>query len=92
MIHNRKSEMCPRLKSPPIRTDRQSLWNWVHRFNAAGPQGSQDRMAPRAVSKLTAMQKAELAAIVEAGAPDTADISRCFDAGYMGFTIFEILY
>jgi len=49
--------------------DRQSLCNWVHRFNAEGPEGLHDRKAPGAVAKLTAVEKAKLAALVEAG-PD----------------------
>lgn len=49
--------------------DRQSLCNWVHRFNAEGPAGLIDRKPPGAVPKLTAAERAELAALVEAG-PD----------------------
>src|SRR5208282_5511128 len=41
--------------------DRQTLRDWVHRFNAAGTEGPKPR--------LSAEQSAELAAIVEAG-PD----------------------
>jgi transposase len=41
--------------------DRQTLRDWVHRFNEAGPDGPSPRLSPD--------QKAELAAIVEAG-PD----------------------
>ena len=46
--------------------DRQSLCNWVHRFNADGPEGVHDRKPSGAVAKLTAGEKA---ALVEAG-PD----------------------
>ena len=49
--------------------DRQSLRDWVHRFNSGGPDGLIDRKPPGAVPKLTVAQKAELAALVEAG-PD----------------------
>ncbi len=49
--------------------DRQSLRDWVHRFNADGPEGLHDRKPPGAVPKLTAAEKAELTALVEAG-PD----------------------
>ena len=49
--------------------DRQSLCNWVHRFNTDGPEGLHDRKPPGAVPKLTAAEKAELTALVEAG-PD----------------------
>ncbi len=49
--------------------DRQTLRDWVHRFNAEGPAGLLDRKTPGAQPKLTAEQKAELSSIVEAG-PD----------------------
>ncbi len=47
--------------------DRQSLRDWVHRFNVDGPEGLHDLKPPGAVPKLTAAEKAELAALVEAG-------------------------
>jgi len=53
--------------------DRQSLCNWVHRFNAEGPEGLHDRKAPGAVAKLTASEKAELAALVEVGPDPQSD-------------------
>ena len=46
--------------------DRQSLRDWVHRFNEAGPDGLADRWAKRP-RRLDADQMAELAEIVEAG-------------------------
>ncbi len=49
--------------------DRQSLRDWVHRFNADGPEGLHDRKASGAVAKLSAAEKTALAALVEAG-PD----------------------
>lgn len=49
--------------------DRQTLRDWVHRFNGEGPQGLLDRKSDGPPAKLTPEQKAELAAIVEAG-PD----------------------
>ena len=49
--------------------DRQTLRDWVHRFNAEGPEGLHDRTTDGPAPKLTAEQKAELATIVEAG-PD----------------------
>ncbi len=49
--------------------DRQSLRDWVYRFNADGLEGLHDRKPPGAVPKLTAAEKTELAALVEAG-PD----------------------
>ena len=49
--------------------DRQTLRDWVHRFNAEGPEGLLDRKTGGPVAKLTDAQKAELAALVERG-PD----------------------
>ena len=49
--------------------DRQTLRDWVHRFNAAGPEGLIDRKPAGAARRLTAEQEAELAALIEAG-PD----------------------
>lgn len=51
--------------------DRQTLRDWVHRFNAAGPEGLVDQWSPGPPSRLSAEQQAELAAIVEKG-PDRA--------------------
>ena len=51
--------------------DRQTLRDWVHRFNADGPDGLADRWTSGPQPRLDATQKAELAAIVEAG-PDRA--------------------
>ena len=47
--------------------DRQTLRDWVHRFNEEGPEGLVDRKAPGAERRLTADTEAELAALVEAG-------------------------
>lgn len=51
--------------------DRQTLRDWVHRFNEAGPDGLLDSWSPGPSSRLTEDQKTELAGIVEAG-PDRA--------------------
>ena len=51
--------------------DRQTLRDWVYRFNEAGPAGLLDHKAPGASPKLTAPQLEELAAVVETG-PDPA--------------------
>ena len=51
--------------------DRQTLRDWVHRYNAAGLAGLRNLKSPGAGSKLTAQQQAELAELVEAG-PDPA--------------------
>ena len=62
--------------------DRQTLRDWVHAFNAAGPDGLINAKAPGPKPKLSAEQKAEFAAIVEAG-PDRAKDGvarwRCVD-------------
>ena len=47
--------------------DRQTLRDWVHRFNAAGPDGLLDNWASGPVPRLSAAQKAELTRIVETG-------------------------
>ena len=47
--------------------DRQTLRDWVHRFNATRPSGLVDRKAPGAAPRLTSDQEAEFAALVEAG-------------------------
>src|SRR3977135_2125598 len=49
--------------------DRQTLRDWVHRYNAAGLAGLRNLKSPGPGSKLTARQQAELAELVEAG-PD----------------------
>ena len=51
--------------------DRQTLRDWVHRFNQAGPDGLKDVWYDGPQSRLTAEQKAEVADLVEAG-PDPA--------------------
>ena len=57
--------------------DRQSLRDWVYRFNEAGPEGLHDRKSPGAVAKLTAAERAALAEIVEAGPdPDSDGVVR----------------
>ena len=49
--------------------DRQTLRDWVHRFNEQGPEGLIDRKSTGPKSKLTAQQRATLKEIVTAG-PD----------------------
>lgn len=51
--------------------DRQTLRDWVHRFNQLGADGLLDRHAGGVEPRLSAERKAELAALVEAG-PDRA--------------------
>ena len=49
--------------------DRQTLRDWVHRYNRDGLSGLRNRVSTGAPSRLTPAQKQELARIVEAG-PD----------------------
>ena len=53
--------------------DRQTLRDWVHRFNAEGPEGLCDRKAPGRSRRLDTAQLAELKARVEAGPEPTQD-------------------
>jgi len=49
--------------------DRQTLRDWVHRYNADGLAGLRDRAHPGRPARLTAAQKEELGRLVETG-PD----------------------
>ncbi|MGB3582535.1 MAG: helix-turn-helix domain-containing protein, partial [Roseiarcus sp.] len=49
--------------------DQQTLSDWVHRFNASGPDGLLDNWTEGPKSRLSTEQRAEFARIVEAG-PD----------------------
>ena len=49
--------------------DRQTLRDWVHRFNTEGPEGLLDHKAAGGVPRLSPEQKAELSQLVETG-PD----------------------
>jgi len=51
--------------------DRQTLRDWVHRYNAEGLAGLSDRQSPGPPSRLTAEQQAEVAQWVRQG-PDVA--------------------
>ncbi len=62
--------------------DRQTLRDWVHRFNAEGPDGLLDRWAGGPKPLLTAIQKEIFSQIVTAGPdPDKDDVVRwrCVD-------------
>lgn len=57
--------------------DRQTLRDWIHRYNAEGLYGLHDRKPPGPQTKLTSEQTAELAAWVEAGPdPDRHGVVR----------------
>ncbi|BAK84086.1 transposase [Komagataeibacter medellinensis NBRC 3288] len=49
--------------------DRQTLRDWVHRFNTGGPDGLRDHQHAGPACSLNAARQAELKALVEAG-PD----------------------
>jgi len=51
--------------------DRQTLRDWVHRFNRHGPDGLKDSWSKGKPPRLSAEQQAELAHLVETG-PDRA--------------------
>ena len=53
--------------------DRQTLRDWVHRFNAEGPDGLRDHRAQGPTPRLTAGQLAQLSQIVETGPDPTTD-------------------
>ena len=53
--------------------DRQTLRDWAHRFNEAGPEGLSDRPRSGRPRQLTDTQMEELAAIVETGPDPAAD-------------------
>ena len=62
--------------------DRQTLCDWVHRYNEAGIHGLVSRKAPGAAAKLTQAQMAELRELVIAGPdPDVHKVIRwrCVD-------------
>jgi transposase len=57
--------------------DRQTLRDWVHRYNEEGLAGLHDRPRPGRKPRLTAEQEAELAAAVERGPdPDRDGVVR----------------
>lgn len=71
--------------------DRQTLRDWVHRYNALGLEGLSDRRPPGAKPKLSAAQMREVADLVRQG-PDPAvhgvvrwrriDLSRVIEQRY----------
>jgi transposase len=57
--------------------DRQTLRDWVHRYNAEGLPGLYDRKPPGARPKLSAEQSVAFAAMIEAGPdPDVHGVVR----------------
>ena len=53
--------------------DRQTLRDWVHRFNGQGPDGLSNRMGPRRQRRLSEEQMKALAGIVETGPNPAVD-------------------
>jgi transposase len=53
--------------------DRQTLRDWVHRFNAAGPDGLKDAWNGGPEPRLSVAQKEDLAQIVETGPDPVVD-------------------
>jgi transposase len=75
--------------------DRQTLRDWVHRFNLAGPDGLIDRKPPGVKRRLTAEQEAELAKLIEDGpAVETDGVVRwrCVDLQQQILARWEISY
>ena len=75
--------------------DPQRLRDWVHRFNAAGPDGLIDRKPAGAIRRLTQEQEAELATLIEAGpdfARDRVVRWRCVDLQQLILTRWNIAY
>ncbi len=75
--------------------DRQRLRDWVHRFNAEGPEGLIDRKPAGAARRLTPEQEAELAALIEAGPEFKRDGVvrwRCVDLQHLILTRWNIAY
>ena len=75
--------------------DPQRLRDWVHRFNAAGPDGLIDRKPAGAIRRLTPEQEAELATLIEAGSDFERDGVvrwRCVDLQRLVLTRWNIAY
>ena len=75
--------------------DRQTLRDWVLRFNAAGPAGLIDRKPPGVKRRLTAEQEAEFAKLIEDGPEIDRDGVvrwRCVDRQEVIRTRWEISY
>ena len=58
--------------------DRQTLRDWVHRFNTGGPEALLDAWINSLTPRLSLEQKSELAALVDAGPDRQADGVVCW--------------
>ena len=75
--------------------DRQTLRDWVHRFNAQGPAGLIDRKPPGVKSRLEAEPEAELVKLLETGPEVTTDGVvrwRCVDLQQLILTRWGVCY
>ena len=75
--------------------DRQTLRDWVHRFNAGGPAGLIDRKPNGALRRLTPSQMAALSRAIEAGPDPERDGVvrwRCIDLKQLIRTRFGVDY
>ena len=75
--------------------DRQTLCDWIHRFNAAGVEGLRDRAHGHPVRRLTAEPEAPLRAHVLAGPDPEKDRLvrwRCVDVQTYIAATFEVEY
>lgn len=75
--------------------DRQTLRDWVHRFNTGGPDGLLDRKPPGVKRRLTGEQEAALTKLIEDGpqvAMDGVVRWRCVDLQQQILTRWEISY
>ena len=75
--------------------DRQTLRDWAHRFNAAGPAGLIDRKPAGAARRLTQEQEAELTALIDAGPEVERDGIvrwRCVDLQHVIMTRWNSAY
>jgi transposase len=76
-------EGCPRGEAAALNgMDRQTLRDWVHRYNAEGVDGLKSRLSPGRTPALTEEQKAELRDLVIKGPDPCSDKGvrwRCVD-------------
>ena len=75
--------------------DRQTLCDWVHRFNTDGVEGLRDRPHGHPVRRLTAEQEAQVRALVLAGSDPEKDRLvrwRCVDVQTYIADTFKVHY
>ena len=75
--------------------DRQTLRDWVHRFNDAGPPGLVNRTTPGPACRLTAAQREEVSRWIETGPDPEVDGLvrwRCADLAAKIAAAFGVTY